>query len=379
MVEITQPSPDSFLSDSDKHRGTRLPVSVDDDLCLETGIDLGDGTHVVFNPGSQHSSYVYSISQHYPDEWFGGRFVLCPLLSKLYGIGPRLRKSSPRRNGICVYLNSRAVVSFKCRALGLSSGERSRSASIPSFVKTRGRDSVLRFLEGFQYADGSFVCGKSPCVRVTTSSWKLAREIDATADELSVSHSMSRDHPTTGFSLRTTGEGIRQWVRLIPLLNPVHVSKFLVWNTLSDCPPRLFLRQCVSLLLGDVSPTALLKRQSIEDYKKHFLESVDLLTLFVLRNDSLNGDGLVKESVARSGEAAMKSVKRLRRDGFLRISLSGKQSSYSLRSKGIEVIERFEEAWEMIRHENPRIFPLKSYERLSVPPVIAEEPPRLAN
>ena len=33
----------------------------------------------------------------------------------------------------------------------------------------------------------------------------------------------------------------------------------------------------------------------------------------------------------------------------------------------------------IIRHENPRIFPLKSYERLSVPPVIAEEPPRLAN
>ena len=55
-----------------------------------------------------------SISQRYPDEWFGGRFVLCPLLSKLYGISPRFRKSSPRRNGICVYLNSRAVLHYKC-------------------------------------------------------------------------------------------------------------------------------------------------------------------------------------------------------------------------------------------------------------------------
>jgi len=206
MVEVTHLSSGSFLSNSDKHRGIRFPLAIDDDVCLETGIDLGDGTHILFRPGMRHSSYTYSISQRYPDEWFGGRFVLYPLLSKLYGIGPKFRKSSPQRNGICVYLNSRAVLLFKCRALGLSSGERSRVASIPSFVKTRGRDSILRFLEGFQYADGSFVCGNSPCVRVTTSSWRLAQELDATADEIPVRHSISRDHPTTGFSLRISGE-----------------------------------------------------------------------------------------------------------------------------------------------------------------------------
>ena len=83
MVEINQPSPGSFLSNSDKHRGTRLPLIIDDDLCLETGIDLGDGTHIVFKPGMRHSSYIYSISQHYPDEWFGGRFVLYHLLSNV--------------------------------------------------------------------------------------------------------------------------------------------------------------------------------------------------------------------------------------------------------------------------------------------------------
>ena len=83
MVEISQPSPGSFLSNSDKHRGTRLPLTIDDDLCLETGIDLGDGTHIVFKPGMRHSSYIYSISQHYPDEWFGGSFVLYHLLSNV--------------------------------------------------------------------------------------------------------------------------------------------------------------------------------------------------------------------------------------------------------------------------------------------------------
>ena len=254
MVEVTPLDPSSFPSNSDKHRGTRFPQTIDDDVCLETGTDLWDGTHILFKPGMRHSSYTYSISQRYPDEWFGARFVLYPLLSNLYGISPTLRKSSPRRNGICVYLNSRAVLLFKCRVFGLSSGERSRVASIPSFVKTRGRDSILRFLEGFQYADGSFVCGKSPCVRVTTSSWRLAQELDATADEIPVRHSISRDHPTTGFSLRINEEkGIRRWIRLVPLLNPVQISKFLIWSRLSECPPRLFLRQCAGLLLGDIS------------------------------------------------------------------------------------------------------------------------------
>jgi len=283
MVEVARLSSGAFLSNSDKHRGARFPLGTNDDVCLETGINVGDGTHIVYKPGMRHSSYTYSISQRYPDEWFGGRFVLYPLLSRLYGISPKFRKSSPRRNGICVYLNSRAVLLYKCRTLGLSRGERSRVASIPPFVKTRGKNSILRFLEGYQYADGSFVCGNSPCVRVTTSSFTLAQELDATADEIPVGHSISRDHPTTGFSLRISGErGIRRWLQLVPLLNPVQISKFLVWNRFSECPSRLFLRQCVGLLLGDTSPRALSKDQSFNDYQRRFLESVDLLTLFIL-------------------------------------------------------------------------------------------------
>jgi len=62
MVEVTPLDPSSFLSNSDKHRGTRFPQTIDDDVCLETGIDLGDGTHILFKPGMRHSSYTYSIS-----------------------------------------------------------------------------------------------------------------------------------------------------------------------------------------------------------------------------------------------------------------------------------------------------------------------------
>ena len=127
---------------------------------------------------------------------------------------------------------------------------------------------------------------------------------------------------------------------------------------MSECPPRLFLRQCVGLLLGDISPISLMLRPSPKDYQKRFLESIDLLRLFVLRSASLPIDDMAKESVGRSREATQESIKRLRIEGLVRNSRSYKQPSYTPSSDGFELIRWFEEAWEMIRRENSRIFPL---------------------
>src|SRR6266540_3327256 len=154
----------------DKHRNVRLPTYVSDALCIETGIDLGDGTRVLYRPGRRPSSYIYSISQRFPDEWFGSRFVIFPLLSELYGIRPKQRKSSKHRNGICVYVNSPGVLLFKHRILGLPVGECSRLIRAPCFAVESGEDAMCRFVEGYQYADGSFVAGRSPCIRITSSS-----------------------------------------------------------------------------------------------------------------------------------------------------------------------------------------------------------------
>ncbi len=153
---------DEFLSSLDKHRRLQLPTAVTGDLCLETGLDVGDGARTMYRPGRQHSSYVYSVAQRFPDEWFGAIFVVFPLLASLYGARPKIRKSSARRNGICLYLNSRAIVLFKHKSLGLPVGECSRIASIPRFVRNVGEVGLQRFIEGFQYADGSFVGGDYP-------------------------------------------------------------------------------------------------------------------------------------------------------------------------------------------------------------------------
>lgn len=252
-----------LLSNSDKHRGVQLPWEFNEDICLETGVDLGDGTRVIYRPGERHSSFIYSISQRFPDEWFGCKFILAPLMTNLYGVSPRLRSSSPHRKGICIYINSRAVVLFKHRILGLPVGECSRIASIPSFVRVRGEEAIAQFFEGYQYADGSFVGGVGPCVRVTTSSQVLCRDLEHMGEKLSLRFSITRDHPRFGFSMRVFEENsMNRWLHFVPLLNPVQIAKYLVWKTYSECPPRLHLVQYLQLLLGECAPESFSKSHS---------------------------------------------------------------------------------------------------------------------
>src|SRR6266699_4792858 len=149
---------------------------------------------------------------------------------------------------------------------------------------------------------------------------------------------ISRDHPTTGFSLRISGEGgIRRWLQHVPLLNPVQISKFLVWNRFSNARPdsscvRAWACCWERLLLG------VLERPIVQRLQRHFLESVDVLTLFILHNHSLTIDDLAMKSVARSKEATRESIRRLRSKG-LPNSQSDQQTSYALNSNGSELIE----------------------------------------
>ncbi len=377
---VTLRSSESFFSNLDKHRGVHLPTFTTDEVCLEAGIDLGDGTHILYKPGARHSSYIYSISQRYPDEWFATNFILSNLLLALYGIRPKLRSSSPRRNGICVYLNSRAVLLFKRQVLGLPSGERSRKVSVPVVIRARGDEGLLRFFEGYQYADGSFVCGSRPCLRITTSSINLARDVRNVAERISVCYSMSRDHPLTGFSLRISQEeSMRCWLKHIPLLNPIQISKFLIWQRYSECPPRLFLSQCVSLLIGESHPATFPKEPSAEILRTRFLQSVDLLTLFLISKQAFGLWDLARASAARSIGAILASVNRLRKDGLVNREMFRGQTRYLLKPRGVELVGHLEEAWQTIRGINSRIESLNSYECPTVPRLGAEEPPRLAS
>jgi len=365
----------------DKHRRLQLPNMVTGDLCLETGLDVGDGTRTMYRPGQRHSSYVYSVAQRFPDEWFGTIFVISPLIDSLYGVKPKIRKSSARRNGICLYLNSRAIVLFKHKSLGLPVGQCSRIASIPRLVRNAGEVGLQRFIEGFQYADGSFVGGTSPCIRLTTSSVKLREDLARMAERLSVRHSVSKDHPDVGFSLRISrDESMRRWMDHIPLLNPVQIAKFLTWQKYSECPAGLFLSQYLELAFGDIS----LRKFSMNSQRKLdrvplFQESVDLVTRFALSEGPVSMVDLARRTVARTIYDAKKSVDRLNHLGFVKLSILNGRCIVSLPPAGLESVDAFQEAWGVLRRINPRIFPLKSYEDRIIAETECRGKPRLVN
>jgi LAGLIDADG DNA endonuclease family protein len=268
---------------------------------------------------------------------------------------------------MCVYLNSRGVLLFKHRILGLPVGECSRIIRTPSFVVEGGKDAMCRFVEGYQYADGSFVAGKSPCIRITSSSISIIRKFLEIADSFNVAHSLSKDHKDVGFSLRISAEdSMEKWLKHVRLLNPVQISKFLVWKRFSECPPGLFFSHYVDLLsgrreLGSFSNGFLREKQRTHLY----MDSVDLVTQFVLAKQDLTFSEIAEATVARTVNAAANSVGRLVRRGFVKTRWQDRKTVAMLTSEGQESVFDLRKTWLLLRKQNSRISPLKSYELAS--------------
>lgn len=269
--------------------------------------------------------------------------------------------------GICVYVNSRGVVLFKHRILGLPVGQCSRLIRLPCFPVKSGEDAMCRFVEGYQYADGSFVGGRSPCIRITSSSISMIHKFSEMADGFGVSHSLTRDHREVGFSLRISAEvSMTRWLMHIPLPNPVQISKFLVWKRFSECSPGLFFSQHVDLLSGRRSVREFRSRFPNEEQRiRLFLDSVDLVTRFVLDKRVLTLSEIAEETVARTARGAANSVRRLVRRGLARITSEYGKTFARLTSAGQESVFDLTKAWQLLRSQNFRILPLKSYELAS--------------
>ena len=166
----------------------------------------------------------------------------------------------------------------------------------------------------------------------------------------------------------------------IPLLNPVQIAKFLIWQKYSECPAGLFLSQYLDLAFGDIS----LRKFSMNSQRKMdrvplFHESVDLVTRFVLSKGPVSMVELARRTVARTIYDAKKSVDRLNHLGFVKLSILNGQCIVSLTSAGLESVDAFQEAWGVLRRINPRIFPLKSYEDRIIAETECRGKPRLVN
>jgi hypothetical protein len=348
--------PESYLSNLDKHRQLHVPDRLTPELSMEMGIDLGDGS-IFHSPvtSSRGSYYVYSISQRFPDEWFGIELIIKPLIRQLYNLTPKSKHSSLSRNGINVYTYSKGLFFFKNKVLGLPSGPRSRVIVMPPML-SHSIDHQARFWTGFQYSDGSFYCSglTKPVIKLTSSSPRLLRSLCHFASSLGVEFSFGREHHI-GYSLRILSEqSIMKWVERVPLLNPVHAARFLLWGSGTGCPPGLHISQYLELALDLKDPSEFEQRHISDQARRRYLEeSVFLVSLACIGSKQIAFDEWWHRANLANAERAIMTLDSLVKEGYVRKSLNVEGCSLELTRRGFARLGDLDAFWEKLQRVSP--------------------------
>lgn len=347
------------LSNLDKHRHLHLPDHFTPELSLETGIDLGDGS-LFCSPsiGSRGSYYVYSISQRFPDEWFGIELFLKPLILRLYNLKPKSKRSSASRNGINLYTYSKGLFLYKTRVLNLPSGTRSRNLTLP-IALPNSFEHQRRFWSGYQYSDGSFYCQKMarPVIKITSSSLELMNYLQDFANVVGVDYSFGKEHPTVGYSLRISSEpSLNKWVEHVPLLNPVHVARFLLWRSGCTFPKGLHLAQYMGLALGFQEASQLTASCETDEIRRRYLdETLQLVCNACIGTRSITPDGLRVSANLRNVEHAEALLRDLFECGLVTRALHGNTSCTELTDRGQSRFAELKTFWSKLAESSPAI------------------------
>lgn len=347
------------ISDLDKHRRLSLPSGITPELSLETGIDFGDGS-LFRSPiaGTRGSYYVYSISQRFPDEWFGIELLLKPLVERLYNLRPKSKRSSSGRNGINVYTYSKGLFLFKTLVLGLPSGTRSRDLVVPNAL-TASAEYMRSFWAGYQYCDGSFYCQKLTCpvIRVTSSSSSLMSSLQDFANLIGVNYGVGVDRPGVTTSLRICSEkSIKKWIEHVPLLNPVHAARFLLWSSQGECPPGLHLAQYLDLAIGAQEKRHFARTPSTDRIEKSYLdETLRLVCVACIGAGEVTREELrVLANLWDTGHAITVS-RDLRESGLVTETCNNKTSRMQLTERGRSRLAELQTFWRQLTDINPNI------------------------
>lgn len=120
------------MSWKDLQRGVRIPERMTSELAEETGIHLGDGSLANYHDKQGYFAFKYSITGDLRDEELYHEEFVAPLLKSIYGIMPIFLKRA-NKNSIETNINSKAVVQFKNKILGLPFGDK-RDARISDII-----------------------------------------------------------------------------------------------------------------------------------------------------------------------------------------------------------------------------------------------------
>lgn len=312
---------ESDLGLSGKCKVVQLPKAIDQDLAEEIGIHISDGTmcrRTIEYAGHAEDDYAYLFRK------------VIPLLKKVWKIKRIYTKYDKHWKGMHLRINSRGIVVFKERVLGLPCGPKDTIQMPERLLKSR--KLVVRTLCGLYDGDGSItfkskdgLAHSYPVISFASISEGLVRQVQELLRKLGfiIPVKLSRTNERTLIIQLNGDKNYERWMNLIGFNNPKHLTKVVLYESFGIVPPNTGLVERVKLIRGvielstiypveklRVNNNRITEKKVLEALaeKKNHIKELGLLTSLdaqivkraLLRLSKL---GLVKRASYRRGES----------------------------------------------------------------------------
>ena len=179
---------------------------------------------------------------------------------------------------------------------------------------------------------------------------------------LGIEFSFGREHPSVGHSLRIfSEESILRWIECVPLLNPVHAARFLLWHSGTGCPPGLHISQYMDLGLGLKDTSAFESHPNSAQARARYLEeSVFLISLACMGRKQIAFDRWWHLANLANVEHAKVTLNSLMKEGYVRKSLKEGACCLELTHRGFGHLKEFDTFWEQLLRVNPLLVDVSS-------------------
>ena len=243
--------------------------SITPEVAADTGIHLGDG-NLLIGRGSYVGTYRYELTGNAIEDqlYLVGHAV--PLITSAYDVHNPTFYVNPQRTWMSVRYHNKAIVLFKHEQLGLPNGKKTH-AFIPQTIRDNAK--LMRYLAreilatdgvlGFYNASSNHP-HKYARIQIRMTARHVIEELGRFLhDDLGITVSRRFDNEVFGgrharpqhILQINRSDDIEAWKREIGFSNPSHISRFMVFQQIGECPPKtsiinrlLFLTGCSSRL-----------------------------------------------------------------------------------------------------------------------------------
>jgi len=226
---------------ADIKRSIKIPVEMTNDLAEETGIHLGDGNLTISTEKAGYKSYRYSISGDLTDEYFYHVTYIANLMKDIYNARGIFIKR-PNKNSIDSKYNSKAIVNFKNKFLGLPVGSK-KNAHIPKII-LEDNEFSKRCVCGI--IDTDFNITSSLAISGKLHSLHITKEMHEILERNNIKHvfRVYKDYARFYISKKEAIKIVKEW----QLHNLKHLSKYAIFEKFGKFLPYTTTSERLALL-----------------------------------------------------------------------------------------------------------------------------------